>query len=505
MAPLRLAVFALVYSLCAARAVEIRFVPAIPEGTVSLGIYDSSGSLVRVLCDEWPIGRFAAGLNGLSTDWDGKDAAGQPVAAGVYHARGFVIGDVGVEGEAIHFNDWITGDDAPRIVSVGSVATPAGGDLLLAARLVGDTGALLRFSPSASQPWQTLAKETIPDEVVKVKIAAAAGRIFLLVDGRLRAVEAASGQEAPVPQIAGQLSDIAAYGDRFALLADDKITVFDTKDFSKRTERDLPAVRVTAMALLENDHAVVTADDGSVWHGGEKWDRIDLPDGTEVRAVAAGRDGTFWTLEQNGVAPPVVAQYSAEEGRLAEWVSGASGIPVSLAASPVEDFFAAVFDGPSVQRTVAIRRGAGRGWEMVADKTITASQRFGLSDGKLAAWSPDLPAEAVLDLAENPLDPSASRTLAVRASAFEDGTGLVTTDGLPLVRVSAAPGFARFMLVPGASPDTLRFYQGDGACVEQYDLSNLGRIAAFDAGTIEMEGGTEKPAPPEEELAEPTP
>jgi len=505
MAPLRLTLIALASVIAAARAVEIRFAPAIPEGTVSLGIYDQSGKLVRLLCDEWPVDRFSAGLNGLSTEWDGKDATGQPVPAGIYRARGFAMGDVRVEGEAIHFNEWIDSDNAPRIVAVGSIAVLEGGDLLLAARLVGDAGALLRYSPRGATSWQTLATEKIPDAVGRVKIAPATGRIFLLADGKLRILEAVSGEETSAPLLHGQLLDVAAYGNRVALLTGDKLTILDTEDFSKRSERQLPAVRATGVALLKGDAAVVAGEDGSLWHGEEKWSRIDLPDGVKVLSVAAGRDGTFWTLEQNGSAPPVVVHYSAEEGRLAEWISGARATPVALSASPVEDYFAAVFDDSGVQRTVAIRRGAGGGWELVTDKTITASQGFGLSGGKLVPSSPDVPSEATLSLAENPLDPSAPRTLVVRASAFEGGTGLVTTDGLPLVRVSDDPGFARYMVVPGSTPDALKFYQGDGACVEQYDISNLGQIAAFDAGTIEMEGGTEKVPPPEEEVPEPSP
>ncbi|MFM8229732.1 MAG: FlgD immunoglobulin-like domain containing protein, partial [Chthoniobacterales bacterium] len=217
MALLRIAILSLLLA-AAARAVEIRFVPAIPEGTVSLGIYDQSGKLVRLLCDEWPVDRFTAGLNGLSTEWDGKDADGQPVPAGVYRARGFVMGDVRIEGEAIHFNDWIDSDNAPRIVSVGSIALLEGGDLLLAARLVGDTGALLRYSPRSAAPWQTLATEEIPDAVGRVKIASASGRIFLLVEGQLRVLDAASGKEVLAPPLDGQLSDMAAYGNRLALL-----------------------------------------------------------------------------------------------------------------------------------------------------------------------------------------------------------------------------------------------------------------------------------------------
>ena len=79
---------------------SIRFVPAAASGMVSLGIYDRQGALVRVLCDEWPFSRFRIGLNGLSTSWDGNDDAGQSVAAGTYTARGFVVGDIAVSGEA---------------------------------------------------------------------------------------------------------------------------------------------------------------------------------------------------------------------------------------------------------------------------------------------------------------------------------------------------------------------------------------------------------------------
>jgi hypothetical protein len=91
------------------------------------------------------------------------------------------------------------------------------------------------------------------------------------------------------------------------------------------------------------------------------------------------------------------------------------------------------------------------------------------------------------------------------ASVFAGGTGLVASDGLPLVRVSDDPGFDRLAVVAGPTPGTAQFYQGDGACVEQYSVSNLGEITAFDAGTIEMEGGVEKAPPPEEDPETPTP
>src|ERR1700741_3168663 len=56
-----------------ARNVRISFVPPPLEGTISLGIYDANGKLVRVLFREADINEFTIGHDALSTTWDGKD------------------------------------------------------------------------------------------------------------------------------------------------------------------------------------------------------------------------------------------------------------------------------------------------------------------------------------------------------------------------------------------------------------------------------------------------
>lgn len=88
------------------------------EGTISLGIYDKKGKLVRVLAREATDKSFTVGLNGFITSWDGKDDAGHPVAPGTYQARGYSVGALEVEGVALHGNDWIADDDAPRPVRI---------------------------------------------------------------------------------------------------------------------------------------------------------------------------------------------------------------------------------------------------------------------------------------------------------------------------------------------------------------------------------------------------
>jgi hypothetical protein len=67
------------------------------EGTISLGIYNESGKLVRVLHRNAQLDDFTIGADALLTRWDGKDDAGQDLPAGQYHARGYLIGPLKLE------------------------------------------------------------------------------------------------------------------------------------------------------------------------------------------------------------------------------------------------------------------------------------------------------------------------------------------------------------------------------------------------------------------------
>lgn len=480
--------------------VEIRFVPATGNGTVSLGIYDREGNLVRVLCDEWPFGRFRVGLNGLSTTWDGRDAAGQPVPEGTYTARGFVVGDIAVSGEAFHFNDWIESLDSPRIVSVAGTELLPGGDILLMARLAGEQGALVRYSPESEARWRMVVSGPRPEPARQAQLVVAETAAFVLLDGQLRAAGLADGAEIPVPVPADGLKTLAARGNRLALLDGKGVRFYVLPDFAPQGEaKDLPA-NFVSLALLDQG-AVAAADDGSVWRWQAGWSRLEMPPETKVRAVSAGRDDTFWVLEEKADGTTCAAHYSPEEGRLAEWSPGAAdGKITAVTGTPEKDYFIASLTTPEAQRIVAIRRKSeGEGWEFVFDKKITRSAEFGWKDGALVAAGGEAPAELPVRLIENPLDPGASRDLVLRAAAHDAGPVLQTTDGLPLLRVSAGSGYRRVIIVPGPNENTARFFQGDGACVEEFALSGLGNMTSFDAGTIKMSGGHEAEPPPEAE------
>ena len=79
------------------RNVRISFVPPPLEGSISLGIYDAQGKLVRLLHHEGDLREFTIGADALVTQWDGKNDNGEDLPAGRYHAHGYLVGPLKVE------------------------------------------------------------------------------------------------------------------------------------------------------------------------------------------------------------------------------------------------------------------------------------------------------------------------------------------------------------------------------------------------------------------------
>ena len=94
--------------------VKITFLPPPLEGTLSLGVFDRAGKLVRTLKTEAVPSDFTVGLNGLITFWDGRDDVGQLLPSGKYRVRGFAVADLEIAGEEFHCNDWVESDDGPH-------------------------------------------------------------------------------------------------------------------------------------------------------------------------------------------------------------------------------------------------------------------------------------------------------------------------------------------------------------------------------------------------------
>ena len=89
------------------------------EGTISLGIFDEKGKLVRVLHREAKIDNFSAEADGLSTTWDGKNDVGGDLPPGKYRARGYAVGqDIKAQHIAYFFNDFVTDQKSTRFGNI---------------------------------------------------------------------------------------------------------------------------------------------------------------------------------------------------------------------------------------------------------------------------------------------------------------------------------------------------------------------------------------------------
>ncbi len=105
-----------------ARSVRISFVPPPLEGKISLGVYDQTGRLVRVLHQEADFDEFTIGADALTTKWDGKDDDEHDLPAGKYSARGFLVAPMKIE-QTSQTNEVVFIDTAPP-VRIKLVANP---------------------------------------------------------------------------------------------------------------------------------------------------------------------------------------------------------------------------------------------------------------------------------------------------------------------------------------------------------------------------------------------
>jgi hypothetical protein len=365
------------------------------EGTISLGIYDAAGKLVRVLHREDTVNDFTEGHDALETNWDGTGDDGHPLPPGRYHARGYLVGDdVKVEGVDSYFNDWITDEDSPHIAHISALAV---------------TGDSLRLT--ASTPDQKTAQ-------------------YLFSGGKLQLTPT-------LPR------DVRAPVDRSAIL-------IDPVDWA-------------------------AGKDGTVWaitHIAR-----DNPEVEVVQLAPPGQTG-----------PPILRHLP---------VAPDEPQPVAIAASPNENRIYLLEQSPALQRVrslslVASEAGqeeATSDWKVDFDKRIVAHQNFTLANGHPVIASPNdspsPPATLPQKLRSNPLERDLPGRITLAPGFDADGSFLKSADGLPLRTISDTPDLTRVLLVRQAE-NAADVFQDDGAVVEQFRISHLDQMLAFDCGEFDL-------------------
>ena len=353
-----------------ARNVRISFVPPPIEGTISLGIYDPSGKLVRVLHRESDTDDFTIGHDALITEWDGKSDAGQDLPAGKYNAHGYMVGALAIEGIDYFFNDWVTDENSPHLKHVDNLSL---------------TGTNLRLT-----------------------------------------TELASGERAEM--------------------------------------------------LYDPGNGTITRSEGA-------------PPSTDS---ARGKDNTRWVI-----ADAEIQQLSPANEvlrRLAYQPNDPQ--PKAIAASDREDKIFVLEENAELQRVRALtlletkvdaeKQQSVSDWKVDFEKKIVAHKDFALENGMpVANGGKPSPEKVTLRLQPNPLKRDKPGSVEVAVGFDQDGSYLKTSDGLPLRTISDTPNLSRALLVLHGEK-TIDVFQDDGAVVEQFRISGVDQMMAFDCGSFEL-------------------
>ena len=356
-----------------ARKASISFLPAPLEGTISLGIYDAKGTLVRVLHREADVEDFLIGADALKTTWDGKNDAGQEMPPGKYHARGYAV-DVDAEGVGFFFNDWITDEQSPRVRRISRI-------------------------------WFHEGK--------------------LILDA----------------EVAG--------GQRARLLCD------------------------------ENGRIVGVHSDS-------------LP--TDAVTEAAGKDDSVWRLETME-SPPRVKQFSRGNELIREMkIAPDDPQPIAIAASKTEDRIFILEENAATQRvrclTLLARKKEGdqavSDWKTEFEKKIVAHKEFAIENGKPVVSGGKPPVDRVtVKLQANALAKGERSAAELLVGYDPSGSFIKSADGLPLLSISETAHLTRVVLSPRGETE-IDVFQDDDAVVEQFRVTKLDQMMAFDAGEFEL-------------------
>lgn len=462
---------------------EIAF--AVPgQGLITLGVFNKAGKLVRTLHVMDDEEAFRIGLNGYITQWDGRDDAGQKVPAGRYFLRGYLIGEVSLEGEAFHFNDWVSSAESLMPRRIEDFAMLPGGDLVLTGRTAADQGFCARYSSEKGFLWSREIEHSGASGILLAVTSSAA--VTRSSQGWL-AFSLDDGSDIP---LAGFPTDSRPT----ALAADNECVSFSEGDVIKTVALDGVTSQERAPAFFENlaaaENAVAGSAGGAVWLSTSGAPFVKVPIPASAASLSFGEGKTLWFAgaSMDPDASPVVAQANFEGGILRALVpKPGDPRPVLVRASRTSDVFSVLEESPGLQRLRVLSRNSEGGWSIEWECSIQDAPAFGFVDGQASAnavvVSP--PTSLRFRLDENPLTGKHDE-VTLQAAFGPEGVQIMTVDGLPLITVSHSPSIQRVVIQRGPSPDSLRLLQGNAAVVEEYLIKGLRHITPLIAGEVEI-------------------
>ena len=491
---------------------EIEF--AVPDdGRITLGVFDGSGKLVRVLHRLAKEEDFRVGDNGLITAWDGKNDVGERVVAGHYSVRGYLIGDAArVSGENFLFNDWAADPGFPGFDKILDFSLLEDGDVILLARGVPSGDLLARFSPDKGFLWSCKMAPTFgsvrflhgprqtdfaghplggsvialfpsaPPLSFPPLLATNSSHAFVITEGGTGLYGLDDGKQRNwLPQGSGVPP--------LALAANDsKMFISSSGGLAEATLPDLSHEEITSApspftSMDADASSLIGASPDGVWILGKSFQPVPLP--TSARSVVLGVPGTFWFVGTGSDAAFVGQATFAGEILRTLRPAADDPKPEKIRASRTVGKFAVIESLPGLQRLRVMARADGGGWMIECERTLRESANFGFVEGKPAADTGGTAQnkDIRVRLKESPLTGKRD-FLTLRAEFDASGSRLVSPDGLPLIEVSTRNDIRRIAIQRGEN--SLRLLQGNGSFAEEFSLSGLDDIFPLDAGGIDL-------------------
>lgn len=423
--------------------VRITFLPPPLEGTLSLGLFDKAGKLVRTLHREATEKDFTVGLNGFITSWDGKTDTGEVAPAGKYFARGFSVGELEVDGVAMHCNEWITDDDSPRIRRINAGYFKGFAGAVLDVELANHNHANLIFLPE-------------PDDSIATNQA--------------RKITVFNEEKKDLQLIAKEIADENA---DMGLTPD--LTWFGWGD------------------------AVFAFGDGKLRRqvGPKKWEIVRYKGLERVISASIGRESSIWVINDTGEGTEVT-EYSFD-GEILRRLRIPLNEPAPQKMDAKGDELLLIEESKGMQRarilsketadTAKEPKGSKTNvstWKAVASKTIYFSDTFTQVADKLGREKPFAPEEKIrVRLLPNPLFKDAIHDVDLKIAVDAEGAFLQATNGLPLKRVTETPDLKWAVMGRENGGKVITIFQSDGAVVEEFKARKLANMMAFDAGEYE--------------------
>lgn len=462
-------------SLASSLSTPVTFQFALPEleGAISLGIYDASGKLIRILAKHVPISSFQIGVNGLIGSWDGKTSEGKRAFPGVYEVRGFVVGPMKVNGIKFHFNDWVEGNNGPFPTNILSMFCVPGGGLMLLWKTLDGRHQLGYYSDFQTLKWVRDALEsshilTPPrPQILSVDVSEQKGH-FVAFSSKNDAF-----RFSPCNVLRGKPPLLTA-PEYFS-------------SFTAGTEC-LPFPPVDKEAFTTPQKALALSRTGIVqeWHGGT-WHRIPLP--VLAKKVARGYGNTIWVIADTIEKREFLGQFSIR-GEFLRRVHLPSEENTYCLVAPLDEDKVLVLrskkDGSCRllgYQFVKTPDGETSICEEFLSRALTPSTRFALSSSRLIPDAPlALPSSLEFSLARDALNPHPGQT-SLKAQVESNTAWLATNDGLPLCPIATLQGATRALIAQ--KKQFVVLYCGNGAVVAEFSIQGIENLQPIHAGFID--------------------